>query len=58
MVNYDNGLCGVGWLASQVTRLVGMKVRRKMEMRTRGIGRYIHLDLDLDLDSGKARMKR
>ena len=30
----------------------------KMEMRTRGIGRYIHSDLDLDPDSGKARIKR
>ena len=54
---------GYAALAGWLMRLVDwyeIKTENEMkkEMRTRGIGWYIHSDLDLDSDSGKARIKR
>ena len=50
-MNCDDGLCSVGWLADEIGLVGSMN-----EMRTRGIGQYVHSDLDSD--SGKARIKR
>ena len=54
-MNCNDGLCSVGWLADEIG-LVGSMNENENEMRTRGIGQYVHSDLDSD--SGKARIKR